>query len=58
MDEQLLEKLGTYYVYFNIGARFGYTFEQYLIHYLNNPSAGTVQQLKIKKAATMAVVPA
>lgn len=57
MDEKLLEKLGTYYVYFRIGEQFGYTFEQYLIKYINNPTACTVHQLK-KKAATIAVVTA
>ncbi|WP_193768908.1 hypothetical protein [Metasolibacillus meyeri] len=57
MDELLIERLGTYYVYFKIGERFGYTFEQFLVKYLNNPAACTVNQLN-KKAATTAIATA
>ncbi len=57
MDEQLLERLGIYYVHFSIGERFGYTFEEYVNEYLYNDAACTIQQLN-KKAATMAVVTA
>ncbi|MEC1178519.1 hypothetical protein P9B03_08505 [Metasolibacillus meyeri] len=58
MDEQLIERLGTYYVYFDIGQRFGYTFEQYLAKYVNSPAACTVAELRNKKAATTAIVTA
>ncbi|GLC87511.1 hypothetical protein [Lysinibacillus piscis] len=57
LDEQLLDRLGTYFIYFQIHERFGLTFDEYVTKYQDDAATCSVSQLTIK-AATMAVVTA
>ncbi|MED3799974.1 MULTISPECIES: hypothetical protein [Lysinibacillus] len=57
IEEQQLDRLGTYFVYFQIYERFGLTFENFVSRYIQDADTCSVDWLT-KKAATMAVVPA
>lgn len=65
LEPEQIDRLGIYFVHFEIHSKFGMTFEQYLIRYSMNPHASSVKNLKEdanlikqKKAATIALVTA
>lgn len=58
LNDELIERLGIYFTFFNIYEEFGLTFKEYLEKYSKDPSQCSIEKLKIKKAATTAIVTA
>lgn len=67
LEPEQIDRLGDYFVYFEIYDQFGITFEDYCIRYLIQPTACSIKKLKEeaklgnlrrKKAATIALVTA